>query len=326
MDKAKLTPAEVTNLFNSYLTNTMTIWVTRHFIVTNQCPKLHSILEYAEEIAMTETEKSKAFLEEANHPLPQKFGEDDVDVNGPSLFTDNFILLLKIVLSSDGLSVYALSLSTSTRSDIRQFYEDCLKNTSQLYNRLSDLAVEKGLHHPEFHIPIPDTIEKVSHQSFLAGWFADRRPLTSNEVMQLVASIKSIEVGKEVMRGFGQVTKSKQFMKHFERGVEMCQKQINVLQSILTEYELPTLPTWENEVTDSTLPPFSDKLMLYKVVLITGATAGRYGAFLSSVLRKDLGVLNSRLLAEQLLYEEDGINLMIEHEFLDQLPMAKEQN
>jgi len=326
MDKAKLTPAEITNLFNSYLTNTMTSWVTRHFIATNQCTKLHSILEYAEEMAMIETEKSKAFLEEANHPLPQKFDADDVDVNCPALFTDNFILLLKVMLSQVGLSVYALSLGTSTRSDIRQFYEDCLKNTTQLYNRLSDLAAEKGLHHPEFHIPVPSKIEKVSQQSFLAGWFTDRRPLTSNEIMQLVASIKSIEVGKEVLRGFAQVTKSNQFMKHFQRGVEMNQKQINVLQSILTEYELPTLPTWENEVTDSTLSPFSDKLMLYKVLLITGATVGRYGAFISSVLRKDLGVLNTRLLAEQILYAEDSMNLMIEHEYLDQLPMAKEQN
>ena len=325
MNIPKLTPGEITSLWNSYLTNTMTLWVTRHFIINTQDDKLRSILKYAEEIALVEVEKSKNFLEEANHPLPQKFDAEDVDVNGPTLFTDNFILLLKVVLSQDALTVYALSLNSSTRSDIRQFYADCTKNVSQLYNRLYDLMYEKGLHHPELHIPIPKQIEKVSKQSFLAGWFSERRPLTSNEILQLEFNIRSIVVNKEVMRGFAQVTTSNKLKKYFQRGVEKNQKQLEVLQSILTVNELPQLPSWESEVTDITVPPFSNRLMLYKVSMITGATSGRYGAFLASVLRKDLGVTTTRLMAEELLYGEDGVNLMIENGYLDQLPLAREQ-
>lgn len=325
MNIPKLTPGEITSLWNSYLTNTMTVWVTRHFITNTQNVKLLSILKYAEEIAVVEVEKSKNFLEEGNHPLPQKFDAEDVDVNGPTLFTDNFILLLKVVLSQDALTVYSLSLNSSTRSDIRQFYEDCTKNVSQLYNRLYDLMNEKGMHHPKFHIPIPKQIEKVSKQSFLAGWFSERRPLTSNEILQIEFNIRSIVVSKEVMRGFAQVTTSKDLKKYFQRGIEKNQKQLEILQSILTDNELPHIPTWESEITDSTLPPFSNRLMLYKVSMITAATAGRYGFFLASILRKDLGVTTTRLMAEELLYGEDGVNLMIEKGYLDQLPLAREQ-
>lgn len=324
MDIPKLSPAETTSLWNSYLTNTMTLWVTRHFIVTSQDDELRSILQYAEEMAFTEVEKSKAFFEEANHPLPQKFSDEDVDVNGPALFSDNFVLMLKIALTQVAFSVYGVSLGTSTRRDIRLFYDDCIKNTSQLFNRLTDLAIKKGLHHPEIQIPIPDRIEKISKQSFIAGWFTDRRPLASSEITQLAASLRAIEVYKEVMRGFSQVTPTKELKEHFQRGADKYQKQIDVLQSILLENNLPQLPSWESEVTDTKVSPFSDKLMMYKMLLLTGATAGQYGANLASVLRKDLGAHYTRLMGEELVYGEDSVNLMIKYQFLDQLPLAKE--
>lgn len=322
MDIPKLTPAEITSLWNSYLTNTMSLWVTRYFIANTQDDELRSILEYAEEMALTEVEKSKSFFEEANHPLPQKFSEEDVDVNGPALFSDNFVLMLKATLAQVALTVYGVSLGTSTRRDIRLFYDDCLKNTSQLFNRLTDLGIKKGLHHPEIQIPTPNRIEKISKQRFLAGWFTDRRPLASSEIAQLAASIRAIELYKELMRGFSQVTPTEEIKEHFQRGADKYQKQIDVLQSILLENDLPQLPSWESEVTDIKISPFSDRLMLYKMTLLSGSTAGVYGAHLASVLRKDLGAHYTRLLGEELSYGEDSVNLMIKHDFLDQLPLA----
>lgn len=59
------------------------------------------------------------------------------------------------------------------------------------------------------------------------------------------------------------------------------------------------------------------------MTLLTGATAGQYGASLSSVLWRDLGAHYTRLMAEELVYGEDSVNLLIEHGFLDQLPTAK---
>jgi hypothetical protein len=54
-------------LWQSYLTNTMTFPVSQYFIAKTQDEELHAILEYAEEIAKIEVDKSKAFLKEANH-------------------------------------------------------------------------------------------------------------------------------------------------------------------------------------------------------------------------------------------------------------------
>ncbi|SEQ65442.1 Protein of unknown function [Virgibacillus subterraneus] len=91
----------------------------------------------------------------------------------------------------------------------------------------------------------------------------------------------------------------------------------------MTADELPNLPTWESEITDSTVSPFSERLMLYKISIFISSTVSRYGATLSLIMRKDIGVEFSRLLAEVSLYGEDTLNLMIEFGFLDQIPMAK---
>lgn len=319
----RLTPSEITNLWNSYLTNSMTFWVTKYFIAKTQDEDLHAILEYAEEIAKIEFDKSKVFLEEANHPLPQKFDKNDVDLDAPAICTDNFTAIIKYHLAQVAPIVYSLSLNTSTRTDIREFYQECLKNTIELYNRLANFVIKKGLHHPEIHIPTPNDAEKVSNQSFLAGWFAERRPINSAEIGQLVYNFKATEVNKTFMKSFAQVTPSKQLNKNFERGVEILQKHIDIFQSILTENDLPKLPTWESELTDTNVSPFSDRLMLYKMTLLTSATSGRYGSALSAVQRRDLGLHYSRLMAETLQYAEDNVNLMIENGFMDQFPLAK---
>lgn len=325
MEIRKLTPSELTNLWNSYLTNSMAVWVTRYFIAKTQDEELHTILEYAEEIANIEMEKSKAFLEGANQPLPQKFDKEDVDLDAPAICTDNFTLMIKLGLSQAAQVVYALALSTSYRKDIRDFYQECQMNVTVLLNRLTDLLMKRGLHQPELHIPTLNHVEKVHKQSYLAGWFADRRPMNALEITQLEYNFKSIEFHKTFSKVMAQITPSNEIKKHFQRGVEIFQKHLEIFQSVLTENDLPKLPTWESELTDTTISPFSDRLMLYKMTLLAAASSGRYGIAISSVQRRDLGSHFMRLMAETLQYGEDSVNIMIEHGFMDQLPMAKER-
>lgn len=324
MEVIKLTPAEITSLWNSYLSNTMGLWVTRYFLKNTQDDELHSILKYAEEIATIEVEKSKAFLEEAKHPLPQKFDQNDVDIHAPAIFTDHFILILKKHLTQIACSGYSLSLNSSTRKDIRNFYQECIKNSVELYNRLADLFLKKGLHHPEIHFPPPKQIETVKKQSYIAGWFTDRRPINSAEIGQIVYNFECIEFQRMFIKKFAQITPSKELKEHFERGAEIYRKHLDFFQSLLTENGLPQFPTWESEAIDTTVSPFSDKLMLFKISLLIAETISRYGTSLSSVQRRDIGANYTRLIAEILKFGEDCLNLMIKYGYLDQLPLIKD--
>ncbi|MFP5111723.1 DUF3231 family protein [Bacillaceae bacterium C204] len=321
-----LTPSEISNLWNTYLINTMTVWVTRYFLANSQDDDISNMLKNAEMFSVEEVEKSKKFLEEAGYPLPDGFDEQDVDVKGQPLYSDNFMLFTKFVLAQDGCIFYSMFLTTSINSDIRQFYEYCWTNAKNIYNQCSDIMVKKGLHHPKLHVPKPERVDKVDNQSFLAGWFSDRRPLNVQEISQLEFCFKAAENYKEFLKSFAQTSQSKELSSHFKRGSEILQKHLVIFQDILSENDLPHLPTWESEITDLTVAPFSDRLMLFKILIFTDIISVRYGMALSIMMRRDLGLHFIRLRAELLKYGEDSLNLMIKNEYLDQLPMAKEKD
>jgi hypothetical protein len=321
-----LTPSEISNLWNTYLINTMTVWVTRYFLANSQDEDIYNMLKNAEMFSVKEVEKSKNFFEEAGHPLPDGFDEQDVDVKSQPLYSDNFILYTKFVLAQEGCIFYSMFLATSINSDIRQFYEYCWTNAKNIYNQCADIMVKKGLHHPKLHVPKPERVDKVDKQSFLAGWFTDRRPLNVQEISQLEFCFKVTEHHKEFLKSFAQTSQSKELRNHFQRGAEILQKHLEIFQDILSENDVPHLPTWESEITDSTVAPFSDRLMLFKMMVLTGIMSVNYGTALSAMMRRDLGLHFMRLRTEVLKYGEDTLNLMIKNEYLDQLPMAKENN
>lgn len=73
---------------------------------------------------------------------------------------------------------------------------------------------------------------------------------------------------------------------------------------------------------DSTIPPFSDKLMMFHVTqLITGGM-GNYGTSMSASTRRDLLTHYQRFIVEVGQYSEDGANLMIKHGWLEQPPQS----
>ncbi|WP_180994396.1 DUF3231 family protein [Bacillus sp. Marseille-P3661] len=324
--KKTLTPAEISNLWESYVTNTMGVWVSRHFIANTQDQGVNSMLKYTEEIAFKEAEQSKKFLLEASQALPQPFDVNDVNINAKPLFSDNYVILLKYGLAQAALTVYSLSLNTSTHEDIRAFYKMCLENSAELLNQCVNLMVNKGLHHPEIHIPTPDKIEKVDTKLFLSGLLSDTRPLNALEIGQIVYNYNATEIHKEFIRGSAQVTNSKELKDHYLRGVDIFDKQLEVLQKVLSKNGLPKLPTWETEVFDTTDSPFSERVMLYKHAALTSQAAARYGASLSGTTRKDIGGHFMRLMWQTIKYGEDTANLMIKYKFLDQLPLAKGRN
>lgn len=322
MEKS-LTPAEISNLWNSYVANTMGVWVSRHFITSTQDQGVLSMLKFAEEIALKESEQAKIILLEASQPLPQPFDESDVNLMAAPLFTDNYVILLKYGLVQAAQTVNALSLNTSTHAVVRSFYKNSLENASELLNICVDLMINKGLHHPEIRIPTPEIIEKVDTQNFLSGIFSDTRPLNALEIGQLVYNFNASEIHKEFIKGSAQVTNSSKLKEHYQQGVAMFDKHLRILQKVLSVNGLPKLPTWETEVLDTTNSPFSERVMLYKHAALTTQAAARYGAALSSTTRIDIGAHFMQLMMETLKYGKNTADLMIKFKFLDQLPLAK---
>ncbi|ARK31287.1 hypothetical protein BkAM31D_16290 [Halalkalibacter krulwichiae] len=111
--------------------------------------------------------------------------------------------------------------------------------------------------------------------------------------------------------GFSQVCQSKEVRDYMERARKLCVKHFDILSSMLKEENLHVPRLYETEVTDSTVPPFSDKLMLFHIVTLLSAAIAYYSEALSMGQRRDLTANYARMNTEIALIAEDGLNLLI---------------
>lgn len=57
--------------------------------------------------------------------------------------------------------------------------------------------------------------------------------------------------------------------------------------------------------------------------LLTGVGIEQYGFSLATAMRRDIGAKYSQLITEMLGYSDDGVNLMIKNNWLEQPPMIE---
>jgi hypothetical protein len=138
-------------------------------------------------------------------------------------------------------------------------------------------------------------------------------------------NLKKSILKEALMLGFAQVSQSKEVKDFISRAKDVSSKHIEIFSTILTENNLPSPPSWESEVTNSTIAPFSDKLMLFHTQALLNYAIAYYGAGLAASLRRDLAAKITQVIGEDLLLTEDGINLMIDNGWLEQIPQADDR-
>lgn len=322
----ELSASEIAQLWLSYQNDSMAICGIKYFLANIEDEQIRSVLEYALEISEAHVKKVTEFLNNENYPVPQGFTEYDVNLNAPRLFSDRLYLDYILNMGKFGLSAYSLAIALSERTDVIEYYNECLNETQDLHNSAKELAKEKGVYVRAPHIAKPETIKFVKKQTFLAGWFGDRRPLLGVEIANLVFNAKRNALGQAIITGFSQVAKSKKVRRYFERGRDISGKHLEIFTSLLHEDLLSggsLLLT--SEVADSKVSPFSDKLMMYHIAALIGSGIGQYGMAMSSSPRHDLGVHYTRLIGELAHFSDDGANIMINNGWMEQPPIASDR-
>ncbi|QVY63659.1 DUF3231 family protein [Cytobacillus gottheilii] len=112
----------------------------------------------------------------------------------------------------------------------------------------------------------------------------------------------------------------------FVEGKGISNKHMKKFSSTLTNEDIPAPISWDSHVTDSTVSPFSDKLMMFHTTTLIAVGIGNYGTAAGTCQRMDLNATYTRLSAEIALFAEDGANLMIKHAFLEEPPKAIDHN
>jgi hypothetical protein len=323
--KVMITSAELAQLWAQYMNDSGSVCVLTFFLEKVEDPEIKPIIEFALQLSLTHIEKLTVFFNEEDYPVPHGFNvEEDVDLTAPKLYTDSYVLQFIHQMAKIGLTNYSASVASAVRSDITDYYMECVSETMHLYKVSKDLLLEKGLYVRSPHIQM-EKVEFVNKQAFLFDVIGEKRPLIVAEVGNLYANIQRNILGVATLIGFSQVAKDKDVIQFLLRGMDIGKKHIKLFAKKLEECDLPVPASISAEVTTSTSYTFSDKLIMFFTTGLIGLSIGYYGTGVAQSPRIDLGVMYNRLSVEIQLYAEDGSNIMINHKWMEQPPMAADR-
>ncbi|GAQ19515.1 transcriptional regulator [Oceanobacillus picturae] len=332
MDKQiKATASEIANLWVSHLwtayqNNTLAICGLTHFLTHIDDQDIKRILEETKSLAEQKHSEIIALFNAEDYPIPKGFTKEDVKLDSPRLFFDALYLEYILNMTIISLSMYSMAIAGSDRDDVIQFFSSSLKSTKELHIRTKALLKEKGLSSKNPTIPTPRQVEFVKKDSFLSGWFGERRPLLGSEISNLLFHAQRNALGHALITGFSQVSPSKELRRFFERGRDISEKHLSVFTKLLHIDNLPQgSPLLTSEVTTSTTAPFSDKLMMYMVTNLINSSIGEYGISISTSPLHDLALQYTRLIAEISKYANDSANILIDKGWMEQPPIAADR-
>jgi hypothetical protein len=323
--KVKITSAELAQLWAQYMNDSGSVCVLTFFLEMAEDPEIKSVIEFALQLSKTHIEKLTVFFNQEDYAVPYGFKvEEDVDLSAPKLFTDSYVLQFIHQMAKIGLTNYSASVASAVRTDITDYYMECLSETMQLYKISKDLLLAKGLYVRSPSIP-NEKVEFVNKQAFLFDVIGEKRPLIVAEVGNLYANIQRNILGVATLMGFSQVAKDKEVTQFLLKGIDIGKKHLKIFGAKLEECNLPVPAALSAEVTTSTSYTFSDKLMMFFTTGLISLSIGYYGTGVAQSPRVDLGVMFNRLSLEVQLYSEDGSNIMINNKWMEQPPMAADR-
>ncbi|MFS0590877.1 DUF3231 family protein [Cytobacillus horneckiae] len=322
---AKLASSEIFALWNTYVNETMALCVLKYFLETVEDPEISEVLKNAKSFSEENIKMVKDIFKAENFPVPQGFTDEDVNINAPKLFSDEFMLYYAHLVGNVTANVDVSMTFCSVRKDLREFFTTCINSSIGIYNQSMDVLLSKGIYPRSPAIPIPEHIEMIQKKSFLSGWFGEQRPLSVNEITMLYYNNWRNAVGYALSTGFSQVTSSKQARDYFVHGAEIANHVMDVTRKFMDESNLIISGLTNIMPTNSTTSPFSDKLLTYHIAALGGIGIGYYGMSIGLSARRDIGVAYSRLMIETMEYSQQGYSIMIENEWIEQPPLAPDR-
>lgn len=322
----KLTSAELGKLWATYTGNTMSECILTYFFQHVEDEDIKNLLVNALNITKEFKRKIEDIFNKEKFPIPIGFStKEDVNLEAPRLFKDEFYVhYLKYVLKA-GVSIYSVALPLVFRKDVKDFFKYCLNSTLLLLDQIKEILIIKGFIIKPPIIPIPDKAEYVK-QDFLNGYVGDIRPLHALEITHLYDNIENNATSKALILGFCQVEKDEKIRQLFIKGKEITHKAINLYMEKLQQANLPTPSFIVDLVTNSKISPFSDKLMLFHKVDMFSMKIRTFGNSVAVSGRHDIAFMYTRTLMNISLFVEDAAKTLIERGWMEKPPEAIDQD
>ena len=324
-ENLQLTSTEVAALWTQYMNDSLAICTLQYFLSQVKDGEIRRVVAFGLELSQKHIASITQIFNAEGIPIPIGLTDHDVKRNAPPLYADSFALRYMRHIAKITMAIYGTATAEAVRQDIRNFYYSCGKSAMELYEQVMQVLLSKGLYIRAPYIPKQKQVSFVESPSFLGGILGNNRPLNAVELAHIFGNIQANGVGRALLIGFGQVATSQEVRQYMVRGQDLAKKHSEVLSNLIKDDDLSLPKSWDSEVTDSTVAPFSDKLMMQHTTTLTAVSMGNYGLALGSSTRVDIAADYMRLMAEVGQFGEDGVQLMIKNRWLEQPPQAADR-
>ncbi|MCI3927069.1 DUF3231 family protein [Paenibacillus sp. TRM 82003] len=273
--------------------------------------------------ARTTTEmiaRRRTIMTSMNYYPPTGFGESDINVDAPKLFTDRFLMYYLLVGAKLGIPFHARAYAATTRPDLMEYMEDCLTMAAELHRRVTETMIAKNMYWTPPPLPAADASERIQKTGYLSGWFGDKRPFNSIEIANMYEIIETLDMLHTLTLGFAQTAQTEETLVLLRRGSELARSMSRRVRGWLDEELLSLPPDLIGEVSESRTPVFSERLMVCHLAGLYGSLLTILGFSLGSGMRHDLITRFSELTAEAGLFAEKVTRFLIDREWLDKPP------
>ncbi|WP_200411900.1 DUF3231 family protein [Virgibacillus salexigens] len=325
--KVHLTSGEIASLWTGYMNDSMSKCILSFMLQHIEDPEVKPVIQYAYDISSNHMEQLTALFEKEQFALPNGFTEQDVNMNAPWLFTDEFCLTYVNHMAKVGMLEYSGFVSASYREDVCNYFSLGLSETNNLYKQSLKIALLKGINARHPYIEPPKATDYIDSKKYLRGLnpFNDKRPLNAVEISNLYMNIVTNSMGVNLCLAFAQSSPTKEVQDYMLRGKEISQKHIKIFVDTLLEGDVQAPHVPDVGVSNSTTQTFSDKLVMFHMNLIIASGIGNYSTAASTSQRSDLMVNYERLSVEVMRLAKSGADIMIKHHWLEQPPGTKDR-
>lgn len=319
-----LTAAEASALWLQFMGDSMSICVYKYFLNIVEDQEIRPILAHALRLSESHVASITAMLTASNFQVPLGFTDRDVHPEAPRLFSDAFLLFYTYMMTIHGLSAYSLAFTSAERQDVQDYYYDCIKTTKDLFQQIMKIAVKQPKHSSFPSVPSPQGVSFIESAGFVENLFGDKRPLNVSEISNLFFNSKKTGLVRSLSMAFGQVAKSDEVRKFMAKNVKLAGKDADSFDELLLQNGLPVPQKWDDEITNSAISPFSDKLMMFHAAFLVNAALTYYGTAIGSSLRSDMILIYKQVFSHAMQAGAMCFQLMVKHGWLEKQPEAPE--
>lgn len=321
-EKPKMSSSELGAIWMTYHKKSLILRMLEYFIEKSDDQKATDLMSELWNQLHPKIIEMKNALENEGAAVPTGFTKNDVNLEAPNLWDNGFDIMFCRVLKEISMGMYVLHLTMSYRQDIIKLYRDMSEITEVFYGHFTQYLLDKNLYTRPTYVTMPKSTDYITDKDYLKGTniFGKKRGLNTVEFGYMYHTIETNITGMQLLNGFIQTTKDEDVKKYFTQGRELSKEIINETSDFLLENNIQPPATPGGTVTNSTIAPFSEKLMMFCNYILCGLTLGAGGFSAGFSLRNDLQIDNAIIAKDTFQYQRNGVKLMISKGWLEEPP------